>query len=68
LRRVRTGECGPVPAGAGGTATLFLPRVLVLLLVVGKLKQVARAPPLLVQPCPIAISSPLLVKPCCCWG
>ena len=53
LRRVRTGECGPEGLGAGETATLFLPRILVLPLL-GKLKLVARDPFGMV--CPIAIS------------
>lgn len=52
MRRVRTGECGPPEGGgAGETATLFLPRILVLLQ--EKLKLVERE--LFVFACPIAI-------------
>ena len=43
LRRGRTGESGPEGLGAGKTATLFLPRILVLPLL-GKLRLVARDP------------------------
>ena len=52
LRRGRTGESGPEGLGAGETATLFLPKILVLPLL-GKLKLVARDPFGMV--CPIAI-------------
>jgi hypothetical protein len=39
---VRTGECGLREPGVGETATLFLPKILVLLLQFEKLKLVAR--------------------------
>ena len=68
LRRVRAGECGLLGPGVGKTATLFLPRILVLLLQFEKLKLVARDP-FLASPCPIAIFPPLLVKPYyCSWS
>jgi hypothetical protein len=59
LRRVRTGECGPEGLGAGETATLFLPKILVLPLL-GKLKLVARVPFGIF--CPIAIFPFRLLK------
>jgi hypothetical protein len=51
---VHTGECGLREPGVGETATLFLPKILVLLLQFEKLKLVAREP-FFASPCPIAI-------------
>jgi len=64
LRRVRTGECGLREPGVGETATLFLPKILVLLLQFEKLKLVAREP-FFASLCPIAISPFACYKPYC---
>jgi hypothetical protein len=62
LRRARTGECGPEGLGAGETATLFLPRILVLPLL-GKLRLVARVP--FGMLCPTAIFPLSIAEPYC---
>ena len=67
MRRVRAGECGLLGPGVGETATLFLPRILVLLLQFEKLKLVARDP-FLASPCPIAIFPLCLLNPTTALG